>query len=378
MPFASCGRVRALPVLAFPFLLTISPVSPAPASAAASEQGLPAPDGWAALKSGDAAKAASIFREALDRSPMNPMLHFGAGYAAHLLGREDSAIYSLQKALEFDPKFADAAVLLGQVAYARGDLDLAIRSLERALALRPGDAAVKAHLERWRGESALHKNLDERTNARFRVLFEGTAHKALGGRVSRVLDDAVAKVGKALNAYPRETLTVVLYTDQQFQDITRGPAWAGGQFDGRIRLAVGGALASPRALDRVVTHEFVHAVIAGIAPRNVPTWVHEGLASLLESTDQTWTARYLASTSRRVRLEDLDGDFSRFDSTIAGIAYAESAIAARVLTERLGPNVEIFLQMLGSGHSVDQALSTLNVRPETFHEEWMKRIGMRR
>jgi tetratricopeptide (TPR) repeat protein len=367
--------VRRLSVLVFTLILVTIPANFS--SAAGPEQGLPAPEGWAALKSGDAAKAASIFREALDRSPMNPMLHYGAGYAAHLLGREDSAIYSLQKALEFNPQFAEAAILLGQVAYARGDLDLAIRSLEKAQALRPGDAMVKAHLERWRGESALHKNLDERADARFRVLFEGSAHKALGDRVSRVLEAAVLKVGKALNAYPRETLTVVLYTDQQFQDITRGPAWAGGQFDGRIRLAVGGALESPRALDRVVTHEFVHAVIAGIAPRNVPTWVHEGLASLLESTDQTWTARVLASTSRRVRLEDLDGDFSRFDSGTAGIAYAESTIAARVLTERLGPNVEIFLQMLGSGHSVDQALSTLNVRPEAFHDEWLRRIGMK-
>ena len=42
--------------------------------AAAFSQDLPAPEAWAALDRGDAAKAAAIFREELDRSPRNAML----------------------------------------------------------------------------------------------------------------------------------------------------------------------------------------------------------------------------------------------------------------------------------------------------------------
>jgi hypothetical protein len=93
-----------------------------------------------------------------------------------------------------------------------------------------------------------------------------------------------------LNSYPSEAITVLLYTDRQFQDITRAPAWAGGEFDGRIRVAVAGALRTPAALDRVMVHEFVHAAIATLAPRGVPVWVHEGLASVLESKDQAWVS----------------------------------------------------------------------------------------
>lgn len=336
---------------------------------------LPAPEGWAALQRGDAAKAAGIFREALDRSPYNPWLHFGAGYAAYGLGRLDAAISSLRKALEYEPRFVQAAVLLAQVAYARGELDLAIRSLQKALALAPGEPALTEQLERWKRESSLHAQLDEQPGLRFRVLFEGAAHKTLGDRVARVLENAYWSVGKTLNSYPGETITVVLYTDKQFQDVTRAPAWAGGGFDGRIRLAVGGALKSPRALDRVVVHEFVHAAIASIAPRNLPTWVNEGLASLLESSDRTWPREVLAAADGRIALEDLEGGFGRFDAETATVAYAESAIAARLLIERLGPNLGVFLQMVGSGHTVDQALSTLDVRPETFHAEWKRRIG---
>jgi len=346
-------------------------------SVAVHSQEMLAAEGWAALQRGDAEKAASVFRDALDRSPMNPTLHYGAAFAAYRLGRYDPAIYSLKKALEFDPQFFQASVLLGQVAYERGDLALAIRSLERALQIRPGEQSVKAQLERWRGESSVHAGLEERTTARFTVMFEGIAQKTMGDRVSRVLESAYQRVGGVLNSYPTEALTVILYTEQQFQAVTRAPAWAGGQFDGRIRLAVRGAMSSPAALDRLVIHEFVHAAIASIAPRNIPAWVHEGLATNLESSDRTFGPRVLATRSQRIRLEDLEGGFDRFDSSLAGIAYAESAIASQLLQERLGPNLGVFLQMLGTGHTVDQALSTFDIRPEVFQAEWRKRIGMR-
>jgi hypothetical protein len=180
-----------------------------------------------------------------------------------------------------------------------------------------------------------------------------------------------------LNSYPGEAITVLLYTNRQFQDITRAPAWAGGGYDGRIRLPVGGALRTPATLDRVVRHELVHALIANAAPRNVPTWVNEGLASVFESSDRAWVTRALNGTTELFPLEDLDGGFGQMNGADALVAYAESAVAAEILCDRLGPNLGLFLQMLGSGHTVDQALGTLNVRPEAFQAEWRKRLGVR-
>ena len=348
------------------------------ADVAASRQSeLPAPEAWEALSRGDAAKAGSLFREALDRSPHNPILHFGAGWAAYELGRYDAATSALKRALEYDASFAQAAALLGAVAYANSDLDLAIRSMEKAAALAPDDARIRQQLEEWRGESAVHAGLAERTTVRFRVLYEGTKQQAIGDRVSSVLESAYWTIGKQLNTYPGEALTVILYTNKQFQDITRAPAWAGGGYDGRIRLPVNGALRTPGTLDRVVRHELVHAMIAHIAPRNVPTWVNEGLASVLESADRTWVKKALAKTREVFALEDLSEGFGHLNGAEAMIAYAESAVAAEILCERLGPNLGVFVQMVGSGHTPDQALSTLNVNPEAFHAEWRNRIGIR-
>jgi Tetratricopeptide repeat len=338
---------------------------------------LPAPEAWAAMERGDASRAASLFREAIERSPRDAYLHFGAGWAAYTLGRNDAAISSLKKALELNASFVQAATLLGTVAYANSDLDLAVRSMEKAAALAPGDARIRRQLEQWRKESALHSRFDERPGVRFRVLFEGAEHQALGARVSQVLESSYWTIGKTLNSFPGEPLTVILYTNRQFQDVTRAPAWAGGAYDGRIRLPVGGALRTPAALDRVVRHELVHAMIEYTAPRNIPTWVNEGLASVLESSDRAWAKKVLNGTSEVFALDDLTNGFSHLDGSDALVAYAESAVAAEILIERLGPNLGVFLQMLGNGHSVDQALGTLNVRPESFHAEWRKRIGLR-
>ena len=353
------------------FLLTVAGVR------LAAGQELPEPEAWAALNRGDHARAASLFRQGLERSPRDAALHYGAGWAAFGLGNNDAAISSLKKAVEIDPSFAQAAALLGTVAYANGDIDLAIRSMEKASALAPRDVRMRQQLDQWRKESALHSSFAERPGVRFRVLFEGTQQQALGARVQQVLESSYWTIGKTLNSYPSQTLTVVLYTNKQFQDITRAPAWADGGYDGRIRLAVGGAMRTPAALDRVVRHELVHAVIEHVAPRNVPAWVNEGLASVLEGPDQAWAARVLAQAREVFALEDLSDGFGDLDGREALVAYAESAVAAQLLVERLGPNLGVFLQMLGGGHSVDQALSTASVRPEQFHAEWRKRVGLK-
>lgn len=37
-------------------------------------------------------------------------------------------------------------------------------------------------------------------------------------------------------------MPIVLYASEQFQDVTRSPAWAAASYDGTIRVPVGGAL----------------------------------------------------------------------------------------------------------------------------------------
>jgi hypothetical protein len=109
----------------------------------------------------------------------------------------------------------------------------------------------------------------------------------------------------------------------------------------------------------------------------VPTWVNEGLASYLEPGDKSWVKGALKSTAERIPLQELEDGFSEFDGETALLAYAESHIAGQLLVERLSPYVGAFLQLLGNGHSVDQALSRHGVQPEAFDAEWRRRVGIR-
>lgn len=342
----------------------------------ARSQELPAPDGWAALEKGDASKASAIFRDALDRSPNNAVLHYGMANASLLLGRSDAAMSSLKKAIEYNPRFVQAMVLLAQVAYSTADLDLAIRTLEKAVAVAPRERNLAAQLAQWKKEADLHQSFQTQPGVRFNVLFEGPAQKAIGDRVSAVLESAYASIGQQLNIYPGVALDVILYSNKQFSDITRAPAWAGGGYDGRIRLPIGNALRAPQTLDRVVIHEYVHSAIRTAAPTGVPAWINEGLASYLEPGDKAWTARVLRTSSDRIALDDLVDGFGNLDGRTALLAYAESEIAAGLLMERVKPYIGPFLQLLGNGHSVDEALSRHGVQPEAFYAEWRRRVGI--
>jgi tetratricopeptide (TPR) repeat protein len=339
-------------------------------------QELPAPEGWAALERGDASRAAAIFRDALDRSPQNAILHYGSAQASLALGRTEAAISSLKQAIQYHPRFLQAMVQLAQVAYEAADLDLAVRTLEKAAALAPRDRNIAGQLAAWRKEATLHGSFVTRPGVRFNVLFEGPRQQAVGERVSAVLESAYWNIGKILNIYPGASLDVILYSNQQFRDITRAPSWAGGGYDGRIRLPIGGALKSPQSLERVVVHEYIHSVVRHAGGENVPAWLNEGLASYLEPGDKSWAGKTLRASQIRIAIADLKDGFGNFDGDLALVAYAQSQVGAQLLYERVSPHMGPFLQLLGNGHSVDQALSRHGIEPTAFYAEWSKRVGL--
>jgi tetratricopeptide (TPR) repeat protein len=334
-----------------------------------------APEGWAALTKQEPDRAAAIFAAALDEHPRDPLLHFGAGAAAYARGRSNVALKSLRTAVEIDPDLDEAQEMLGRVAYDLGDSALAIRSMERAAALRPRDRALTELLERWKGESRAHGSYIEKPAGHFRILYEGSTQQHIGARVSQVLEAEHARIGRILNAAPPAPLTVVLYTEQAFHDITRSPAWAAGHYDGRIRVAVGGTYA-PGDLDRIVTHELVHAVVASAASRQVPAWLNEGLATYLESEHRAWIAEVLRKASQLHTLEALDRGFAGLDEPSALVAYAQSATAAEILHGRLGSNIGAFVKLIGDGTPLDRALLEFQFQPDAFHAEWRRRVGL--
>jgi tetratricopeptide (TPR) repeat protein len=332
---------------------------------------VPARAGWDAIQRSDGEKAAAAFRAQLETNPDDPRTLTGAALAAHLLGRDDQAQSYLKHALRSDPENVYASYILGQIAYAQGDLDLAIKSYERVVKLSPGSAAVYQQLEAWKKEAALHETYAARPTARFTVMFEGTTQEAIAARVSSVLESAYAQVGKSLS-YPPETVTAILYTGQQFRDITKSPSWAAAAYDGRIRIPVRGALNHAAELDRIVTHEYVHAVIQQLYPR-IPYWLNEGLATWLEPGEHAWLMARLRAAGGAIPLAKLSEAFQTADGDEAAVAYAESYVGAKVLAARLGPNLPVFLQYVSNGTTIDQALLLFDISVADVEREWTRR-----
>jgi len=330
----------------------------------------PVESGVLALQAGDFDKAASIFGDALRRNPRDPSLHLGAGLAAHYLGRDDEARTFLTRALELEPRFTMASAYLGEIVYEQGDVESAIRIYEQALKYAPTNAAMRERLKAWRDDAAKERRVD----GPFSIAFDGPAEARLATHASALLEAAYWRIGKALGAYPSQPIEVIFYTLKQFRNMTGAPEWAGGTFDTRIRMPVQGALAEPRSFDRVLTHELAHAMIAGVARRGVPAWLHEGLAQYFEPADVPGAEQRWRAARTLIPLDQLQDGFARFDSREAGVAYGESLVAASGLMAHLGPNMALLLHDLDTGNELSLALTRLGFGYADFEGELARRL----
>jgi hypothetical protein len=330
--------------------------------------------GWKMLERGEGPRAARLFAEALALEPDNPVLLFGAGTAAHLAGRPNDATTHLRRALEHNPTLTAASLLFGEIAYAEGDVALAITTYEKALQYAPDNPHLTKRLASWRTDADVHRDFEERRFDRFRVMFQGRADEALAAQATEMLNAAFWRIGAKLGAYPSDSVVVMLYTERQFRDITQAPEWAGGVYDGRIRVPAAGATRSLQSFERVLTHELVHAMIANAAPRGVPAWLHEGLAQHFEGDDPQAARRRLQATGRggMIPLRSLEGSFGRLGAAGAQVAYDESLVAADVILQRPGFSWTRLFRALSENDRTEHTLESFGISYSDLEAEFWR------
>jgi tetratricopeptide (TPR) repeat protein len=312
-------------------------------------------EGFDALNAGRAQAAAEAFKAAIALDPKNARLHLGAGYAAFLQRRDADAKSALERALQLDPRLTAARAQLAQVLRRQQDFRGAI-NLYEVVVTESADPRVRDTLERWKREMELHDRMRLAVGDHFTVSFEGREDADMAAKALEALDRAFWRITDVFGAFPAKSIPVVLYSGEQFRDITRSPSWAAAAYDGTIRVPMRGALEKGEELDRVLAHEFAHALIRSLATRNIPTWLNEGLASVLESDDLGWAEERLAKVQSVPTLTKLAGPFSRLSGDDAQVAYAASAVAARrLLDEAGGTAVANLLRDLGAGVEFEAA-----------------------
>ncbi len=308
---------------------------------------------WQALDAGRMETAASAFREAIALDPGNARLHVGAAVAAYALRRDADARAAVDQALALDPTRPDARELKGRLLYRAGDLDSALFVFESlAGQATPGPSVIET-LERWRREADLRDRMNVAVGTGVTVAFEGPQDAELAQQALGSIERASARIWGVLSCCLTAPVAVVLYTNEQFRDITRSPPWAGGAFDGTIRVPMGGVRGRAAELDRVLAHEFTHALVYSLAQSGVPAWLNEGLAATLEVAE-----RKPARPSAALTLEALRQPFHRMSDKNARQAYAFSAFAVqRLIDEAGGFAIVSLLHDIGQGADFETAFA---------------------
>lgn len=295
--------------------------------------------------------ALDAFTAAAALQPGDASLCFGAGVAAFMLGQDDLAQRRFECALALKPDHLPAAMWLGDLHYRAGRLPEAISIYDTAR-LRSPNQDLEKQLALWRREYELQSRFHQVRTARFTALFERAADEALARDVVARLESAYWRIGRTLGVYPPAPVTVVLYTREQFADFTRLAEWSAAAYDGRIRVPLGETLERGDELDRVLSHELVHAVVVGMAGRSVPAWLSEGLATVLASGGNGEAQPLLVSGAGRPGLSTLHRGFIGLSRPEAELAYASAAHAVRRLLEHRGAaTVVALLRQLGRGAS---------------------------
>jgi len=89
------------------------------------------------MKSGNAAKAASLYREAIDSDPVEPLLHYKLSQALDRVNDIEGERKALDRAIELNPNLAEAQNQVGYIAAHQGDSATAETHLRAAVHASP-------------------------------------------------------------------------------------------------------------------------------------------------------------------------------------------------------------------------------------------------
>ncbi len=246
----------------------------------------------------------------------------------------------------FAHNLAEALVRLASQQHDAGELAPAVEQLSRAIELA-GDRAdietLRQILERWRAELELLEEDWTEGSARFALTYD-TRRSDILHRSHEVLEHLersydVLQLWFGEDPFPSgPPIRVVLYDREEFDSLTGLGDWAGGVFDGVVRVSVED-LSEPQERWRgILVHELVHAFVHQLGGGAVPGWLNEGLAQSLEGrTRATAELRALLRRAELFPLARLQGSLTGWqDTQEIARAYAESLLFVEYLRENYG------------------------------------------
>lgn len=325
----------------------------------------------AALGARDFERAVLRYDEVVDAEPDAPGPRVGYATAEMALGRDAMALPVILDGMTRTPNSADLYEVLGVLRDRDDRVEDALAAWREAFRLVPSDR-VRERIEKAERELAAGRNYATSAAAHFTVRYDGALDQDLVAALIDFLEDQFSELTRQYRHAPPQPITVLLYPQQAFRDVTRAGTEVAGLYDGKIRVPMGGLTMLDAAARRVLTHELTHAIVQSKTRGNCPRWLHEGLAQAAEP--RALRAADLAALARAVRPE------AKTTWPDAAFTYPAALSLTKFLSDRRGfEQLIALLARLGDGDGEDAAFTALY--GGTYAElaaEWAASLGAER
>jgi tetratricopeptide (TPR) repeat protein len=332
---------------------------------------------YASLQSirGDLQGAQNTLERALsyDKTNLTTLINFAT--LQYQTGNYRAAEDLLLHSIKIDSKIQYAHYLLGEAYYAQDKISQAIDEWKVALQVGP-DSNIQSRLKKAEKEAGTHNELGSLQSAHFILRYDRqVSDYRLGQEILFALERAYRQLSSDLISIPPATVTVIVYPDQTYFDITQAPRWTGALFDGKIRVPVKGLSSITADLSAVLTHELTHSFISFQARAHCPAWFNEGVAQLQEGKSASRYAKLLADLKSRnqlIPLTRLEGSFIGSPSEVAGMAYIQSLSAIEYLVLKSGRQaIRDILDLLHQNYNFETALKLKTSQTlASFENSW--------
>lgn len=190
----------------------------------------------------------------------------------------------------------------------------------------------------------------------FDVKISGISKAAKADKILLIMDQGYMEITGELSLSLKDKIKAVLYTDQEFYDITGFPPWIGGAYDGRIHLPLANANTESEAFKKVVKHELTHAILHQATEGRCPTWLHEGLAQYFDGSILKGEKELLKELERGSIPPLNSPSFLLMERDKSILLYQLSLAAVFFLKERgsMG-SISNFIKKIGDGEDIEKS-----------------------
>jgi len=280
------------------------------------------------------------------------------------LKNDQEAEEAFSRTIQLQPDHFLAHRMLGEIYYMSNNMDGAREHWETALKIKPDDEYTKKRMAGLKKFDKVAGKYETENGMMFSVSFDGTEKPELRELVLGMLEKISTDVGQQLGLYPKRQIPVILLTNRAFFDITGSPEWAGGVYEGHIKVPVDKYDA--KLLRIVLAHEYVHAVIFDRLSFRCPWWLNEGLAQYL-SRDLSGNKKKLDIAAKFMKegetppLENLPGNLLKSgDSNSVLVAYSLALSAVQYFVDQFGiTDMQFYFDLMAGGKDFGSVMNEI-------------------